>query len=714
MDIAGEIRRFVKFPARYPLTATLLAGIVLLLFVTAIPLWLLVSASLDRDRVVRQELLKRDLREIVGRFDSEERIVLWKNLDSFLDERRAVAPLILPRHYYTALPARSGTSVPRLPPKNCFVDLSRSEDLKRNLEIEGADRICAYFARDSSYGAYLFLVISFLDNDLVAHEIGDFGLSGDALKIKVSTPTAAKNWTLMFQTPRGRTAYTSRYEVAAYMNLESGGRELDRRLEGWAHTQAQEASGAQVVTVIARLDIKAIDPAIGSGSDWPPPDYSQFRIALSRKNVSKDARNTTFRDYATDGVSSISIPSLYRSVVTTRAPLVVKKQHDGQLLKAWTFTASGRTDGQVQDRGRAPFQFVDGAWVFPSRNNTKIESAMPDTDLTFEIVHPGVVIEASTWAASLWLLFVLIAFTLSAVAFIWKVMTPIRLLAKHSSLIAVNKGMVAHLPYEDRKDEIGSMAKALNALLVHIREQTRREQLEAAQRAEDQRRKAADDLRAREASLRTIGHEIRAPLQGLLSLHKHGDAGHRYAARMLRAVEFLYGVAGPEAAFAGMQLELQVIDIAEFLRTVAANSRNAGIDNVMYHGPNSGIFCNVDDGAIEDLMRHILDNANRLRKPASVIDIRLGQGNGNVFLAVENEGKNIPEDLIERIFEFDFSLDPHPADGGRGQGLFVVRNYARKMGGEVKARNRATGVAFEVTLPLHEARIDSFMQIKTS
>jgi signal transduction histidine kinase len=111
----------------------------------------------------------------------------------------------------------------------------------------------------------------------------------------------------------------------------------------------------------------------------------------------------------------------------------------------------------------------------------------------------------------------------------------------------------------------------------------------------------------------------------------------------------------------------------------------------------------ADAFSLEDVVTHILRNAQRHRTPGTPVTLSLGLRDGRALIGIHNLGAPIPEALLERIFDYGFSEAGDSAgeqDGRRGQGLFVARTYMAKMGGTVQARNRDGGVLFELSLPL--------------
>jgi signal transduction histidine kinase len=239
------------------------------------------------------------------------------------------------------------------------------------------------------------------------------------------------------------------------------------------------------------------------------------------------------------------------------------------------------------------------------------------------------------------------------------------------------------------RDELGILAGGLSDLLQRVKSDVQREQLRA-QRERDM--------------LQAVGHEILSPLQSLMVLHPDpDDPAHRYVQRMQQAVRVLYGQASPSEALAAAQLELATLDLDAFLREVADNAHFAGIEQVRYAGRGTPVSVRADAFSLEDVVTHILRNAQRHRTPGTPVTLSLALRDGRAVIGIHNAGPEIPEALLERIFDYGFSeaAASDVADGGRrGQGLFVARTYMAKMGGTVQARNHDGGVLFELSLPM--------------
>ena len=240
------------------------------------------------------------------------------------------------------------------------------------------------------------------------------------------------------------------------------------------------------------------------------------------------------------------------------------------------------------------------------------------------------------------------------------------------------------------RDELGILANTLATLLERVKEGARREHI----RNEQER-----DM------WHAVGHEIMSPLQSLMVLHGDaGDPSHRYVHRMQQAVRVLYGTASPSEAIRQASLEMEALDLNDFLQHVASNAPYVGIDNVAYTPARAPVWVLANDHSLEDVVTHVLRNAARHRTPGTPITITLERREAVASFGIHNEGPPIDAARLEKIFEYGITEAGSPTPGeSRGQGLFVARTYMAKMGGTITATNTASGVVFNLTLAQRRA-----------
>ena len=109
----------------------------------------------------------------------------------------------------------------------------------------------------------------------------------------------------------------------------------------------------------------------------------------------------------------------------------------------------------------------------------------------------------------------------------------------------------------------------------------------------------------------------------------------------------------------------------------------------------------ADDFSLEDVVTHILRNADRHRTSGTPITLSLESRGAEAVIGIHNAGSGIAADRMERIFDYGESdAGPEQGSARRGQGLFVARTYMAKMGGHVRAVNTGDGVRFELGFPI--------------
>ncbi|GAB2887669.1 hypothetical protein GCM10027046_14980 [Uliginosibacterium flavum] len=234
-------------------------------------------------------------------------------------------------------------------------------------------------------------------------------------------------------------------------------------------------------------------------------------------------------------------------------------------------------------------------------------------------------------------------------------------------------------------DELGILATCLHDLLRRVREDMSREQIRTEQEKD---------------MWHAVGHEIMSPLQSLLALHAdQNDPDQRYLARMQQAIRVLYGSASPSEAFAFSTLQAGRVDLDNFLSEIARNAPSAGIVDVHFAASGKPLWVRADEYPLEDVVTHVLKNADRHRLPGSAITLRVEADESAARVVIHNSGRQIADDMLDKIFEYGVSDQADSAaQGSRGQGLFVARTYMAKMGGTISARNVVDGVVFELSL----------------
>ncbi|MET0769553.1 MAG: HAMP domain-containing sensor histidine kinase [Solirubrobacteraceae bacterium] len=264
-----------------------------------------------------------------------------------------------------------------------------------------------------------------------------------------------------------------------------------------------------------------------------------------------------------------------------------------------------------------------------------------------------------------------------------------------AALRITEEGPDTQMPHDERRDEVGDLARAL----ARMQEELRRQEA------------------ARRAFVSTASHELRTPLtmlQGTMELIEDDlRAGHLDMEDGLRQVETARLGLNRLSTLAGELLDLSRLDAAvplrtepvelgEIVRAVAAEfelraeRRDTPVEVALPAHPCWG---RGDPDAIARVARILLDNALRYGPPATPVQVAAHADHGQAVITVTDAGAGIPAEERERIFERFHRGSGAGSAGGFGLGLAIGRELARRMGGELALEDvPAAGTRFALTL----------------
>jgi two-component system phosphate regulon sensor histidine kinase PhoR len=114
----------------------------------------------------------------------------------------------------------------------------------------------------------------------------------------------------------------------------------------------------------------------------------------------------------------------------------------------------------------------------------------------------------------------------------------------------------------------------------------------------------------------------------------------------------------------------------------------------------------VDRRRFEQVLVNLLDNGMKFNRDGGTIAVRGHHGDGSTGLGgpvivVEDTGRGVPEDSLEKIFERFHRVDPGAAaERGTGLGLSIVRHLVNLHGGRIHVESElGQGSRFVIELP---------------
>ena len=83
--------------------------------------------------------------------------------------------------------------------------------------------------------------------------------------------------------------------------------------------------------------------------------------------------------------------------------------------------------------------------------------------------------------------------------------------------------------------------------------------------------------------------------------------------------------------------------------------------------------------------------------------IRASEKDGHALVAIEDTGRGIPEDSVDRLFQKFYQVERGDTrrSGGAGLGLYIVDQLTTAMNGTIEVRSEVgTGSTFTLRFPL--------------
>jgi signal transduction histidine kinase len=216
------------------------------------------------------------------------------------------------------------------------------------------------------------------------------------------------------------------------------------------------------------------------------------------------------------------------------------------------------------------------------------------------------------------------------------------------------------------RDELTALAATLDALLGRLDAALRHEQRFSAEMAHELRTPLSNVRGEAELALRASRSdaERRAALEAVL-------AG---TDRMATVIDTLLAAARSDAARGSSDAVAAARKVEELVRPEADAHRRRLVVRADAERLPVGAGQDVVTGALHPLLE------NAVRHAADRVEISVGRDDGQVVIAVRDDGAGIAPADAERIFE------PGVSDaGGAGLGLPLARRLARSAGGDVVA-----------------------------
>lgn len=655
-----------------------------------------VQTARAKDEQVQTSTLNGELAQFILGTKEEDGSSMLENPDDYAAAKRAPRVVTVKKAVFSYLLNAQNVKTFKTeaiswePPKSCVTEFCSTPKVGTKKAVNV--RTCFYVSQQDYSGRFIYFSIAYPLAEVARHIRGSKAQDSSHLLLRLQGERAT-NLYLVFEAPTIAVArypsqmrrFAGLHEVTAYLGDDFSRPSQLVNAQAFERRWQDSVNGEEnYINIVGRMDSSLVFRSQDAVDLWPSTAIRKLSIsvAASGKRTGPLPAEIFNIDAQTQGESLISLEQLYASRIRSRSLLELLAPPPVGGAEATGIWSSSSLGSPLEPRRLGFFQRASDLWadvllrIF-SKERSLVSVEQPLNARQSLIVRlkaePGPLPDFATRAVT-WLLIALLC--VIGLGYIWvRTWSNLQAITRKAYRLTVAKTSEENLEeYKRSKDELGTLGRTFNLLLRRVRltakqrnERLRREQVLRAEKI----RLEQVQVKARQAVLDAIGHEIKSPLESLLAKSaQEGLPADPNLERMRRAVEALYEATSVEAGLKSGDIVLKRSDLAAYLDKLAKNYSDRSL-KVVYEGAINGVEAVFDAVELHVVIDHILNNAFRHRVPGSEVSVTLKYGPIGVVVEIFNHGPQIPTEDIERIFEF--GITSQTASENRGQGLFIAR-----------------------------------------
>jgi len=248
-----------------------------------------------------------------------------------------------------------------------------------------------------------------------------------------------------------------------------------------------------------------------------------------------------------------------------------------------------------------------------------------------------------------------------------------------------------------------ALAFALSVMGERIRQRREIEELRVLDRQKDD-------------FLATVSHELRTPLTSVVGfadelVAAHADLPEADRAEMMRIIadeaHAMEGIVQDLLAASRLQqgsgIPVAVTRVPDLTGEISALAVGRHAARVTTTDPGDTAVI-ADPARLQQIMRNLLENAVRHGRPP--VEVTVSRRGATIDLVIRDAGRGIAEEVWSTLFDrYRWARRDAGQPASTGIGLWLSRELARIMGGDLTLRPSAGGAVFVLTLPAADPAI---------
>lgn len=270
------------------------------------------------------------------------------------------------------------------------------------------------------------------------------------------------------------------------------------------------------------------------------------------------------------------------------------------------------------------------------------------------------------------------------------------------AMTAISQGNLDYRAPEISRDELGQLAREINHMSAELRSIKETEQ---------------ETEKAKQKLITNVSHDLRTPLTSIIGYlqiieerrYRSEEEKTHYLSIVTQKSKALKKLIDDLFEYTKLSRHMikfhkETIPINRLLAQLTEEMIPLAEENELSFEQNyseSGLLVHGDPHQIVRLFENLLINAIKYSNPG-VIKIQSSKIDTDVIIEIQNKGTPIPQEVLPRLFERFYKVDPSRASSpnSSGLGLAIAKSIVELHGGQIWAECRDNTISFFVRFPL--------------